>query len=185
MSDPELVHDRTLFPPTAKPDELSPLARRLIAPTVAPATRREAHVAIVSRPESPEHLEATPKAIGRPETLETILLRITTAVTSLAARGSCRQRPARKIVGGARHVEIRNDASGPPRREPCSMDDRPDAVVADGDADEGSGFTIEAVHTPGHALNLTPCFALRHEKAMLCGDHCLVDHDRRAALTAL
>ena len=35
---------------------------------------------------------------------------------------------------------------------------------------EGDGWTIDAVHTPGHTGNHT-CFALREERALFSGDH--------------
>lgn len=176
MSDPELVHDRTLLKATGKPDELSPLVRRLIAPNPSPFTFTgtctyivgRGHVAIVDPgPESPEHLEAMLKAIEG-ETLDTILVTHTHRDHSPGAR-ALQAKTGARIVGCAPHVEIRNDASG---RLDAShdMDYRPDAIMADGDVHEGRGFKLEAVHTPGHASNHL-CFALRDEEAMLCGDH--------------
>ena len=47
---------------------------------------------------------------------------------------------------------------------------RPDVTVLHGQVIEGDGFTIEAVHTPGHCSNHL-CFALREERALLTGDH--------------
>jgi glyoxylase-like metal-dependent hydrolase (beta-lactamase superfamily II) len=46
----------------------------------------------------------------------------------------------------------------------------PDVRLRDGETIEGSGFTFEAVHTPGHTSNHM-CFALREEKALFTGDH--------------
>ena len=47
---------------------------------------------------------------------------------------------------------------------------RPDVTLLHGQVIEGDGFTIEAVHTPGHCSNHL-CFALREERALLTGDH--------------
>jgi glyoxylase-like metal-dependent hydrolase (beta-lactamase superfamily II) len=46
----------------------------------------------------------------------------------------------------------------------------PDVQLAHGQSVEGDGFTIEAVHTPGHCSNHL-CFALREERTLLTGDH--------------
>jgi glyoxylase-like metal-dependent hydrolase (beta-lactamase superfamily II) len=69
----------------------------------------------------------------------------------------------------------------------------PDVALADGAALEGPGWTIEAVHTPGHASNHL-CFALREERALFTGDHVMgwsttviapPDGDMRAYLASL
>jgi glyoxylase-like metal-dependent hydrolase (beta-lactamase superfamily II) len=46
----------------------------------------------------------------------------------------------------------------------------PDVPLADGGVIEGPGWTIDAVHTPGHTSNHL-CFALREERALFTGDH--------------
>jgi glyoxylase-like metal-dependent hydrolase (beta-lactamase superfamily II) len=46
----------------------------------------------------------------------------------------------------------------------------PDHVMADGDAVAGPGWTLRAVHTPGHTSNHL-CFALEEEAALFSGDH--------------
>ena len=46
----------------------------------------------------------------------------------------------------------------------------PDIVTRDGDTIEGAGWTVEAVHTPGHTSNHL-CFHLREENALFSGDH--------------
>lgn len=46
----------------------------------------------------------------------------------------------------------------------------PARVLADGEAVSGDGWTLEAVHTPGHTSNHL-CFALAEEKALFSGDH--------------
>lgn len=50
------------------------------------------------------------------------------------------------------------------------MDFTPDHVLKDGDIVQGKGWTIEAVHTPGHTSNHL-CFALKEDKALFTGDH--------------
>lgn len=46
----------------------------------------------------------------------------------------------------------------------------PDVLVAHGDIIEGTGFSFEALHTPGHISNHL-CFALREEGSLFSGDH--------------
>ena len=47
---------------------------------------------------------------------------------------------------------------------------KPDVIVADGDLFEGPGWTLQAIHTPGHTSNHM-CYALREENALFSGDH--------------
>jgi glyoxylase-like metal-dependent hydrolase (beta-lactamase superfamily II) len=42
--------------------------------------------------------------------------------------------------------------------------------VADGEIIAGPGWTVEALHTPGHASNHV-CYALKEEHALFSGDH--------------
>ena len=46
----------------------------------------------------------------------------------------------------------------------------PDVALADGALVHGAGWTVEAVHTPGHTSNHL-CFALAEERALFTGDH--------------
>jgi glyoxylase-like metal-dependent hydrolase (beta-lactamase superfamily II) len=55
-------------------------------------------------------------------------------------------------------------------REGADTDFRPDVVLRNGDVVAGDGWTIEAVHTPGHTSNHL-CYALREEAALFSGDH--------------
>ncbi len=47
---------------------------------------------------------------------------------------------------------------------------KPDTQLAHGDIVEGPGWTVQALHTPGHISNHL-CFALAEEQAVLTGDH--------------
>ncbi len=46
----------------------------------------------------------------------------------------------------------------------------PDVALADGDLVEADGWTVEAVHTPGHTSNHL-CYALTDEAVLFTGDH--------------
>ena len=56
-------------------------------------------------------------------------------------------------------------------KETIDVEFEPDVRVADGEvAATGPGYTLRAVHTPGHTSNHM-CFALAEEKALFTGDH--------------
>ncbi|GJM38617.1 MAG: MBL fold metallo-hydrolase [Acidimicrobiales bacterium] len=73
------------------------------------------------------------------------------------------------------------------------VDFAPDQRLAHGDIVDGPGWTVEALHTPGHISNHL-CFALAEEQAVLSGDHVMgwsttiippPDGDLRAYLRSL
>ena len=47
---------------------------------------------------------------------------------------------------------------------------KPDVEIRDGEVFEGDGWTLEAIHTPGHTSNHM-CFALHEENTLFSGDH--------------
>ncbi len=47
---------------------------------------------------------------------------------------------------------------------------KPDVEIRDGHIFEGDGWTIEAIHTPGHTSNHM-CYALKEENILFSGDH--------------
>lgn len=47
---------------------------------------------------------------------------------------------------------------------------KPDVEIADGQVFHGNGWTLEALHTPGHTSNHV-CYALREENILFSGDH--------------
>lgn len=61
------------------------------------------------------------------------------------------------------------DGAESPRHH-ADVDFAPDTALGHGDVVSGRGWTVEALHTPGHISNHL-CFALREESAVLSGDH--------------
>ncbi len=47
---------------------------------------------------------------------------------------------------------------------------KPDIEIRGGDVVQGDGWTIDAIHTPGHTSNHM-CYALREENTLFSGDH--------------
>lgn len=54
--------------------------------------------------------------------------------------------------------------------EGADYDFTPDVTLGDGDVIAGDGWTLTAVHTPGHTSNHL-CFALAEESVLFSGDH--------------
>jgi glyoxylase-like metal-dependent hydrolase (beta-lactamase superfamily II) len=175
MSENDLTHDRTRLA-SGDLQQVSPLVRRLIAPNPSPFTFTGTCTYIVGRgkvavvdpgPESEDQLAAILKAVDG-ETISHIVVTHTHRDHSPGAR-ALKAATGAKIYGCARHIPIENDASG---RLDAShdLDHLPDHEMHDGDRLEGAGFSLAAVHTPGHASNHL-CFALPQENALLSGDH--------------
>ncbi len=74
---------------------------------------------------------------------------------------------SRPATGEDAHEEAdssRHDAHRP------DVDFKPETRLAHGDTVDGPGWTVQALHTPGHISNHL-CFALAEEGALLTGDH--------------
>ena len=56
------------------------------------------------------------------------------------------------------------------KREGPDLDFHPDERLDDGDVVHGDGWTLQAIHTPGHCSNHL-CYHLREENSLLSGDH--------------
>lgn len=198
MSQPKLEHDLTRLEP-ARLERISPLVRRMVAPNGSPFTFTGTCTYIVGQgplaiidpgPDDPAWLEALMQAL-RNEIVEHIVITHTHRDHSPGAR-ALQRRTGAKIAGCAPHVA---DPDAPAGGLDAShdLDHVPDAPMRDGDVLSAHGFTLEAVHTPGHAANHL-CFALREENALFSGDHVMAwstsivappDGDMRAYMASL
>lgn len=68
------------------------------------------------------------------------------------------------------HGSGRREAAGQEAVQGGDLSFVPDRQLRDGDVVAGPGWTIEAVHTPGHTSNHL-CFAWREPKVLFSGDH--------------
>jgi glyoxylase-like metal-dependent hydrolase (beta-lactamase superfamily II) len=170
-SEPDLFPARE--PPPQALTRLSALVRRIVAPNASPFTFNgtctyivgEGAVAIVDPgPDDDSHLEALLAAVEG-ERVEAILVTHTHRDHSAGAN-SLRAATGARLVGAAPftpRVDGMLDASH-------GRDYSPDAILSDGERLHGSGYSIEAVATPGHCSNHL-CFALLEEGALFSGDH--------------
>ncbi len=163
-------------------EQVSPLIRRVVAQNPGRFTFTGTGTYIVGHgevavidpgPALPAHLEALEAALGD-ETVTHILITHTHGDHSPAA-APLKERTGAPTYGFGPHPRIdvearRDDRSEVPVEERSDLEFVPDVVTADGDVIEGRGWTIEALHTPGHISNHL-CFALAEEKALFTGDH--------------
>ena len=168
--------------PPAKAEEcvrVSPLVRRVVANNPGPITFTgtcsyivgTGNVAIIDPgPDMPDHVEAILQAV-RGETVTHILVTHTHKDHSPAA-AAIKAATGATIVGCTPHRSARPLFTGEVNTLEASSDKdyEPDQELSEGDAIEGSGWTLEALATPGHMANHL-AFVLPEEKALFSGDH--------------
>jgi glyoxylase-like metal-dependent hydrolase (beta-lactamase superfamily II) len=149
----------------AVPPRLSPLVRRVRAANPSAMTGAgtntylvglEEMVVIDPGPDDPDHIEHIVDALGGARLLW-ILVTHTHPDHALGAPRLARQ------VG----AEVRAPATD--KTPTAGAAGRANHALIDGQAEEGKGFTLEAIHTPGHASDHFS-FLLREESALFSGD---------------
>jgi glyoxylase-like metal-dependent hydrolase (beta-lactamase superfamily II) len=154
-----------------RPDQVSPLIRRVVANNPGPFTFRGTGTYIVGRgevavidpgPNDPTHLAALLAATAGERIAEIL-------VTHTHADHSPLARPLAAATGAVvRGLPAPGLDTGFDEADEAGF--RPDLMVADGDRIAGAGWTLEAVATPGHASNHM-AYALDEENALFPGDH--------------
>jgi glyoxylase-like metal-dependent hydrolase (beta-lactamase superfamily II) len=164
-------------------EQVSPLIRRVVAENPGRFTFTGTGTYIVGHgsvavidpgPDLGPHIEALTAALEG-ETVTHILITHTHGDHSPAAA------PLKAITGAPtygygphpvrdREARAANDSDDPPQEERSDLDFVPDVITTDGSMIHGDGWTIEALHTPGHISNHL-CFALSEERALFTGDH--------------
>ena len=155
-------------------EPLSPLVRRVLARNPSPFTFTGTGTYIVGQgtvaiidpgPADPAHLDAVAQAVAG----ERVSHHVITHTHRDHSPGAI---PLRARLGGAivgcAPLALADD--GPRADAGFDPDYAPDRVLADGDAIAGDGWTLRALHTPGHTSNHL-CFALEEEAALFSGDH--------------
>lgn len=146
--------------------------RRIVAPNPGPFTGPGTGTYIIGRgevavidpgPMLPDHVDALLAGL-RGETVSHILVTHTHADHSPAARLLARRTGAPVFAFGPHAAESAGELEGGVDR-----DFAPDFPLGDGEAVRGDGWTLEALHTPGHCSNHL-CFAWPDAGALFCGD---------------
>ena len=173
-------------------DTVSPLIRRVVANNPNPFTYLgtgtyligRGHVAVLDPgPDDPAHVDAVLGALEPGERITHLVITHTHSDHSPASR-QLQERTGASTHGFGPHgpvddsddrvvfgdPEADGDPASPEPREGPDRSFRPDVVLGDGDTVVGDGWTLEAVHTPGHASNHL-CYLLREEGVLCSGDH--------------
>ena len=166
------LQDRGFTAPYGESVALSPLVARLLAPNPGPFTFRGTGVYLVARagavavidpgPLLEDHMAALKRAIGT--------RKVSHILITHTHRDHSESAYALKEWSGARTYAFGPQGAASTGEEADDTDFVPDVRLKDGDVLEGEGFTLTALHTPGHASNHL-CFALEAERALFTGDH--------------
>jgi glyoxylase-like metal-dependent hydrolase (beta-lactamase superfamily II) len=151
-----------------------PLVRRLLAANPGPFTYTGTQTYLVGTrdvavidpgPDLPGQVDAIVHAVGDAK-LKAIVCTHTHRDHSPAA-AELKARTGAPIIGCA-PVEV--DDSGPRADAPFDHSYVPDKALRDGERIEGEGWTLEALHTPGHTSNHV-CYVLPEARTLFTGDH--------------
>jgi len=163
--------------PTGKAEQLEPLVRRVLAPNPSPYTYTGTQTYVVGGPEGvavidpgpddPAHLAAILETVGSAP-MRAIMCTHTHRDHSPAAAPLAAATGA-PVVGCA-PIAGAVDVEGFRADEAFDLAYAPDRALADGEAMTGPGWTLRAVHTPGHVSNHL-CYALEESGALFTGDH--------------
>lgn len=166
------VYNRHFDVPPGVAMALSPLVTRLLAPNPGPFTFAGTGVYLVGAgaalavidpgPLLPAHLAALKAAIGG--------RRVSHILITHTHRDHSESAGALKAWCGAPTFGFGPQAAPSTGEEADDASFVPDVRLGDGDVLAGDGFTLTALHTPGHAANHL-CFALAEERALFSGDH--------------
>jgi glyoxylase-like metal-dependent hydrolase (beta-lactamase superfamily II) len=169
----KLEFDRSLNQPAGACRRVSPLVRRVVCGNTGPFTFTgtcsyiigNGTVAIIDPgPDDDFHFEARAAAVSG-ETVSHILITHSHADHSPLGRRLAAMTGARigghGGLGGIADMAI--DSS-------IDRDFSPHVALSSGDTIEGPGWTLDALHTPGHLADHL-CFALREERVLFSGDH--------------
>lgn len=161
--------------PTGTPEKPEPLVTRVLAPNPSPYTFTGTQTYLVGEgadravidpgPDEAEHLDAILAAAGDAR-ISAILCTHTHRDHSPGATPLA-ERTGAPVMGCAKLVIADN---GPRLDESFDTTYEPERVLSDGEAVSGDGWTLRAVHTPGHTSNHV-CFALEESGALFTGDH--------------
>ena len=152
-----------------RPERLSPLVQRVLAPNASPYTFTGTQTHLVGAP-------GTAMAVIDPGPADDVHLdALLTAAGSGGVAAILVTHNHRDHSPGAAPLAARTGAPvigcAPLEAGPAfDRDYAPDRVLADGEGIDGEGWTLTALATPGHTSNHL-CFVLAEEAALFSGDH--------------
>jgi glyoxylase-like metal-dependent hydrolase (beta-lactamase superfamily II) len=153
---------------------VTPLIRRVVARNPSPFTFKGTGTAIIGRgkvaivdpgPDRQDHIDAVLRAV-RNETVTHILV-THTHLDHVPATPAIARATGATVYAYGPHPRPPGDETP---EEEGQLSFMPEIRLGDGEVVSGDGWTVEAVHTPGHISNHL-CFAVREDKALLTGDH--------------
>ncbi len=155
-------------------DQVSPLIRRVVAENPSAFTFHGTGTYIVGRgkvavidpgPDIAGHVDAQVTAVDGEEVTHIVITH--THIDHSPAAKHLKALTGAETYGFGPHGGGRDSETV---EEGADRDFAPDHRIDDGDVIAGAGWTLEAVHTPGHTSNHL-CFGLREEEALFSGDH--------------
>jgi glyoxylase-like metal-dependent hydrolase (beta-lactamase superfamily II) len=167
-----IAFNRQFEPDYGQLVRVSPLIRRVVAPNSSPFTAwgtgtyvvGNGKVAVIDPgPDDIAHIEALLAGL-KDETVSHIVVTHTHRDHSPGAR-LLKERTGAPVLGCGPHGE-----EGETVEAGADYAFVPDTQLYENDLVQGTGWTLEAVPTPGHTSNHL-CFALAEEKALFTGDH--------------
>ena len=176
MTQPAVVQFVREFDPAyGRLVDVSPLIRRLVAPNASAFTAWGSGTYVVGNgavavidpgPDDSAHIDTLLRALGT-ERVAQIIVTHTHLDHSPGAR-ILQARTGAPISGCGPHARI--GTHDEPVEEGGDFEHQPDRLLQDGESISGEGWTLTAVHTPGHTSNHL-CYALAEEHALFSGDH--------------
>lgn len=159
-------------------DTVTQNVRRLVANNPTPFTFKGTNTYIVGQgevavidpgPDDSDHIDALLRALGGE--------RITQILITHTHRDHCdavnelKSRTGATVLGyGPSGSERGARTTSPSGKAFVDLDFHPDKILRDGDVVQGEGWSLDVIHTPGHAPDHL-CFALSGHRTVFSGDH--------------
>jgi glyoxylase-like metal-dependent hydrolase (beta-lactamase superfamily II) len=161
--------------PTGLAEQCEDLVRRVLAPNPSPYTYTGTQTYLIGNageiavidpgPNEAEHIDAIIAGVG--DAKVTAIMCTHTHRDHSPAAAPLAERTGAPVIGCAPLV-LKTDR--PRADEAFDTTYAPDRVLEHGEAMTGTGWTLRAIHTPGHTSNHL-CFALEESGALFTGDH--------------
>jgi glyoxylase-like metal-dependent hydrolase (beta-lactamase superfamily II) len=160
------------------PRELAPGVHRLVANNPSPFTYKGTNTYVLGQgaslmlidpgPDDDVHFEAIMKLVGSRRLTHVVVTH--THRDHIDGLDRLVKATGAKTVGFGRKAPVAGAKKTSSLGEYADEDFVPDVKLADGARLEGEGFTLTALHTPGHAPDHL-CFALEGTGILFSGDH--------------